>query len=146
MSTNLNVYFFHLFQAEFRHFWLRSKLNESTELKQNNTNENKYSIVSLPSISCDDDVSDFLQSITSLPPLDGLLFHHRDAEYMSGTTPLVTWLKPFMLPEVLGIFVPSPLDEKPEGYIDFKSHILDKNKNKTYHDDNGHTEQLVSLL
>jgi len=38
-------------------------------------------------------------------------------------SPLVMWLKPFMLPEILGICVPSPLDEKPEDYINFEHHV-----------------------
>lgn len=28
-----------------------------------------------------------------------------------------------MLPEVLGIFVPSPLDKKPDDYINFEHHV-----------------------
>lgn len=57
-----------------------------------------------------------------LHPLDGLLFYHRKALYSFGCTPLVTWLKPFMLSEVLGISVPSPLDEKPDSYVSFEDH------------------------
>jgi len=37
-----------------------------------------------------------------------------------------------MLPEILGIWVPSPLDEKPEDYINFEHHVnsvMEKNKN-----------------
>lgn len=138
-----NKYFIFKFQAEFRHFWLRSKLEEATELRQQNTRQNKYSILPLPNVSCDDDLTDFLQTLPPLPPLDGLLFYHRDGEYMGGTTPLVTWLKPFMLPEVLGVFVPSPLDEKPDGYVDFRNHILSKKYKRKEKTGNGSFDQSV---
>lgn len=36
------------------------------------------------------------------PILDGLLFYHKFAHYTSGVTPLVGWLYPFMVNEVLG--------------------------------------------
>lgn len=65
-----------------------------------------------------------------LYPLDGLLFYHRKALYTFGYTPLVTWLKPFMLPEVLGIFISSPLDKKPDDYVNFEHHIQKRKENK----------------
>lgn len=38
--------------------------------------------------------------------LDGVLFYHKRAHYVAGQTPLVGWLKPFMLPEIVGVAVP----------------------------------------
>ncbi|EDO34636.1 predicted protein [Nematostella vectensis] len=35
--------------------------------------------------------------------VDGLLFFHKRTHYSQGRTPLVGWLKPYMLPEILGI-------------------------------------------
>jgi hypothetical protein len=40
-------------------------------------------------------------------PLDGILFYHKRVHYLPGVTPLVGWLKGYMLPEVLSIKVPS---------------------------------------
>ena len=38
--------------------------------------------------------------------IDGLLFYHLKTHYMPGvTTPLVTWLKPYMIPDILGVQV-----------------------------------------
>ncbi|KZC10840.1 PREDICTED: snurportin-1 [Dufourea novaeangliae] len=110
--------------TEFRFFWLKSQLQEITELQERNMYINTFPILSLPNISCNTDLSSELANLPDLPPLDGLLFYHRDGQYTKGRTPLVTWLKPFMLTEVLGTFLPPPLDEKPDGYIDFKYYIL----------------------
>ena len=46
------------------------------------------------------------------PQIDGLLFYHKRTHYVPGSTPLVGWLKPYMLPEMLGIPVPSHLSKK----------------------------------
>ncbi|XP_076245829.1 snurportin-1 [Calliopsis andreniformis] len=120
--------------TEFRFFWLKSQLQEIKELQGRDTHINTFPILSLPNISCDTDISLALANLSYLHPLDGLLFYHRDGQYTKGRTPLVTWLKPFMLPEVLGIFVPPPLDEKPDGYIDYKYYILNSRVKKKKED------------
>lgn len=56
--------------------------------------------------------------------LDGLLFYHKKTHYNPGTTPLVGWLKAYMLPEMLSIDVPNEMDsEKPKDYINMKQHV-----------------------
>ena len=35
--------------------------------------------------------------------LDGILFYNNETHYTHGPTPLVGWLKAFMLPEILGL-------------------------------------------
>uniref|UniRef100_A0A0C9RCR2 Snurportin-1 n=1 Tax=Fopius arisanus TaxID=64838 RepID=A0A0C9RCR2_9HYME len=116
--------------AEFRRFWLQSKLAEDEDFKAQGTKRNEYPILPLPCVSCDNDLSEFLDNLPVLPPLDGFLFYHREGYYMHGFTPLVTWLKPYMLPEVLGISVPPSMDEKPEGYVDFMQYISARAKGK----------------
>jgi len=37
------------------------------------------------------------------PRLDGILFYHKQLNYMPGHTPLVSWLKGYMVPEMLNI-------------------------------------------
>ncbi|CAD6208903.1 GSCOCG00010717001-RA-CDS [Cotesia congregata] len=115
--------------AEFRHFWLSSKLGESPEFSEQ-SKFNKYPFVALPNIFCNENLSDFVHKLSSNLPLDGFLFYHRKGFYMNGHSPLVTWLKPFMISEVLGISVPPELDKKPEGYLDFEHYILSKNCRK----------------
>jgi len=104
--------------------WIDSKIQELPEMENSETETNTYSILSLPRIKCSSNLTDALTNLPSeLFPLDGILFYHRHAHYHYGTTPLVMWLKPFMLPEILGIWVPSPLDEKPDDYVDFQHYI-----------------------
>ncbi|KAF3428537.1 hypothetical protein E2986_06530 [Frieseomelitta varia] len=116
--------------TEFRFFWLRTKLQEIEELHTRDTYRNNYPMLSLPNISCNTDISLALANLSNLYPLDGLLFYHKDGQYTKGRTPLVTWLKPFMLPEVLGVSMPSPLDEQPDGYIDFVHYIFNSRTKK----------------
>lgn len=115
-------------EAEFRFYWLKSHLEEIKELEERNSLANSFPILSLPRTFCDTDLCSFLENLPSLK-LDGILFFHREADYTHGRSPLVTWLKPFMLSEILGIVVPSPMSEKPIGYIDLR-HYISKNKNK----------------
>ncbi|XP_053988276.1 snurportin-1 [Hylaeus anthracinus] len=116
--------------TEFRLFWLKSQLEERKELQERNIHVNTFPILPLPHISCNTDIGSELANLSHLHPLDGLLFYHRDGQYTKGRTPLVTWLKPFMLPEVLGIHLPALLDEKPDGYIDFRYYILNSKAKK----------------
>ena len=45
--------------------------------------------------------------------VDGLLFFHREALYISGVTPLILWLKTNMLSDMLGVKVDTlPKEEK----------------------------------
>lgn len=51
------------------------------------------------------------------PKVDGILFFHRAATYVHSRTPLVTWLNPFMLPDILKMDVaPNYFNEKPPQY------------------------------
>ncbi|KAL0103479.1 hypothetical protein PUN28_017615 [Cardiocondyla obscurior] len=111
-------------EAEFRLFWINNKFKETPEFRERNTDTNRYPILPSQNIDCNCDFNLALANINDeLHPLDGFLFYHRKALYTFGQTPLVTWLKPFMLPEVLGVFVPSPLDKKPNDYINFEHHV-----------------------
>lgn len=56
--------------------------------------------------------------------LDGLLFFHKRTHYLFGTTPLVLWLKAYMLPDILNINVPLALMKtKPPQYTSFSDHV-----------------------
>ena len=58
--------------------------------------------------------------------LDGILFYHNMLNYMPGHTPLVGWLKGYMIPEMLGIAVSSKIeDQKPPNYASMEEHISD---------------------
>lgn len=56
--------------------------------------------------------------------VDGVLFYHNSAPYVSGLTPIVGWLKPYMLPERLNVDVPAEyLALKPDDYIDLEQWV-----------------------
>ncbi|KAI4496766.1 hypothetical protein M0804_000576 [Polistes exclamans] len=115
--------------TEFRFFWLKSKFQEIQELQKGDTCNNKYPILFLPHINFDCNLESSLGNLYALAPLDGLLFYHRDGLYTKGHTPLVTWLKLFMLPEILGISL-SPFDDKPDGYVDIRQYLLNLKEKK----------------
>ncbi|XP_054572643.1 snurportin-1 isoform X2 [Eptesicus fuscus] len=75
-------------QTDFRFYWMHSKLPEEEGLGEN----------------------------TKLNPVDGLLFYHKQTHYSPGSTPLVGWLRPYMVSDILGVAVPAggPLTTKPE--------------------------------
>ena len=77
----------------------------------------------MPTVTCNNDFYDCLKSISEILTLDGVLFYHKEGYYKKGRTPLVTWLKTYMLPEVFGMNVPESCDKKPDDYIDFNDHI-----------------------
>ncbi|XP_069758909.1 snurportin-1 isoform X2 [Narcine bancroftii] len=91
-------------QTEFRFFWLQSKLQEEGEE---------------------------LSEIATRNPVDGLLFYHNQTHYTPGSTPLVGWLKPYMVADILGLPVPdSPLTSKPEYANSQMMQIIEQKKNK----------------
>uniref|UniRef100_A0ACB8E5G5 Uncharacterized protein n=1 Tax=Sphaerodactylus townsendi TaxID=933632 RepID=A0ACB8E5G5_9SAUR len=63
--------------------------------------------------------------------VDGLLFYHRQAHYNPGSTPLVGWLRPYMVSDILGISVPAgPLTSKPEYAVHQLRQIIDHKRSK----------------
>ncbi|XP_076354540.1 snurportin-1 isoform X2 [Tachypleus tridentatus] len=106
-------------ETTFRFWWLHTKISEIPEVQQC-SKLNPYKFVPLPSYSCDHEV---IQNTlwSNLPfscKLDGLLFYHKRTLYTAGLTPLVGWLKPYMLPEMLQIPVPETLtSDKPPTYV-----------------------------
>jgi snurportin-1 len=67
---------------------------------------NPYPFVSLPHYGCGKAEFEAGLKAESFPKtlrLDGLLFYHKRVHYLPGATPLVGWLKGFMLPELLGV-------------------------------------------
>ncbi|XP_059512270.1 snurportin-1 isoform X2 [Myotis daubentonii] len=110
-------------QTDFRFYWMHSKLPEEEGLGEN----------------------------TKLNPVDGLLFYHKQTHYSPGSTPLVGWLRPYMVSDILGVAVPAggPLTTKPEyaGHqlqqiIEHKRNQKEGMKEKPTHKafDNGHYE------
>lgn len=120
--------------ASFRFYWIKSRI-EDEGLGQV-TRQNQKSFQWIESYECENENS--LNTLmekypiwpTDVPQLDGILFYHKESEYVSGETPLVLWLFAFMLPEIL--FVPDLnekyLADKPIDYTNYLAFIEDFNK------------------
>ncbi|XP_071382833.1 snurportin-1 isoform X2 [Centroberyx affinis] len=106
--------------TEFRFYWLQSKVQEADGLSEI-AKRNPFRFVSLQSTACTaESIQKALGAEYSFS-VDGLLFYHRQTHYTPGSTPLVGWLRPYMVTDILGIEVPvGPLTTKPE----YASHQL----------------------
>ena len=117
-------------ECQFRFSWLKAKfLEDEYETKFACRKDVKIRLV--PYYDLEDPVSvghsfekwPFFEK--NIPKLDGLLFYHKDSHYVHGKTPLVTWLFPFMLPEVLDIHTIDGqyMAKKPANYVDYRKYI-----------------------
>ncbi|GFR96324.1 snurportin-1-like [Elysia marginata] len=109
-------------ETEFRFYWLYEKLQEFPELSQA-SKINPYIFVGLPSFRCtQEDIASAVNAATF--EIDGVLFFHKRTHYTFGSTPLVVWLKPYMLEEILGIAVSEgQKSHKPAGYTNYANHM-----------------------
>lgn len=112
-------------ETEFRFYWLKCKTDEVPEIKEKST-MNPFRFIPLFCYSCS---LNSIQNVMNSPlpfdcQLDGLLFYHKRTTYTAGVTPLVGWLKAYMLPEILNINVPESLCiNKPKSYVSMRNHL-----------------------
>uniref|UniRef100_A0A8B9RAX3 Snurportin-1 n=1 Tax=Astyanax mexicanus TaxID=7994 RepID=A0A8B9RAX3_ASTMX len=100
--------------TEFRFYWLQSKAEEVDGLSEV-AKRNPFRFVNLNSISCSTESIQKALAHDYSFSVDGLLFYHRETHYTPGSTPLVGWLRPYMVADILGIEVPQcPLTTKPD--------------------------------
>ncbi len=87
---------------EFRTFWKEQKVKESAEISAY-SRINPLPFQNLPYHSCTKE--NLARLLGEVPPyeVDGLLFIHKQCRYIIGRTPLAVWLKPHMIPDILGI-------------------------------------------
>ncbi|KAL0601616.1 Snurportin-1, partial [Plecturocebus cupreus] len=101
-------------QTDFRFYWIHSKLPEEEGLREK-TKLNPFKFVGLKNFSCTPESLCDVLSMDFPFEVDGLLFYHKQTHYSPGSTPLVGWLRPYMVSDVLGVAVPAgPLTTKPE--------------------------------
>lgn len=106
--------------TEFRFYWLQSKVDEVESLSEI-SKINPFRFVALSSISCSTESIQMALAHEYSYKVDGLLFYHKETHYTPGSTPLVGWLRPYMVADILGMDVPEcPLTSKP----DYASHQL----------------------
>jgi len=116
-------------EVQMRFYWLESKFNEEPELSRKCA-KNRFPFHRVPFLSPKDIQAFFVEQAASESyPLDGLLFYHKLGLYTPGVSPLVGWLKPYMITEILDIEIPTIyLQKKPTGYLNIAQHLKD---NKT---------------
>ncbi|XP_076979814.1 snurportin-1 isoform X3 [Tamandua tetradactyla] len=136
-------------QTDFRFYWMLSKLPEEEGLGEK-TKLNPFKFVGLKNFPCTPESLCKVLSMDFPFEVDGLLFYHKQTHYSPGSTPLVGWLRPYMVSDVLGVAVPAgPLTTKPEyaGHqlqqiIEHKRSHKEDMKEKLAHkaSENGHYE------
>lgn len=90
---------------DFRQFMLSSKLQECKEVAVA-TKHYPYRFLPLPCCKCERALMEDMMRNGFDFELDGLLYYHSAVVYEAGQSPLVGWLKPWMLPEILNVTVP----------------------------------------
>lgn len=126
--------------TEFRFYWLHSKIEEEPDVKSI-SKDNPFKFIPLPHFDCDTETikKTMWSPLPFEPQLDGLLFYHKKTHYICGTTPLVGWLKAYMLPEILQTEVPTELSaEKPANYVSMQQLIpeaFEKNEQRKQQDE-----------
>nr|3NBY_B Chain B, Snurportin-1 [Homo sapiens]3NBY_E Chain E, Snurportin-1 [Homo sapiens] len=101
-------------QTDFRFYWMHSKLPEEEGLGEK-TKLNPFKFVGLKNFPCTPESLCDVLSMDFPFEVDGLLFYHKQTHYSPGSTPLVGWLRPYMVSDVLGVAVPAgPLTTKPD--------------------------------
>ncbi|KAM6303450.1 snurportin-1 isoform 1-T2 [Podargus strigoides] len=125
-------------QTDFRFFWLFSKIQEEEGLGEK-SRINPYKFVGLQNFPCS---SDSLCKVLAMDfpfEVDGLLFYHKQTHYTPGSTPLVGWLRPYMVPEILGLAVPTTvLTAKPDYAGRQLQQIIESKKSKKLAAEKGH--------
>lgn len=98
--------------AEFRFFWLRSKFSECDGvfgLVDSINNFKPFYLIDKYEMCQEKELTHVLQTYPiwpgNRPSLAGFLFYHKKSTYVCGVTPLVCWLFPFMVPEILHLAV-----------------------------------------
>ncbi|XP_076863040.1 snurportin-1 [Brachyhypopomus gauderio] len=117
--------------TEFRFYWLQSKVEEVEGLSEIGK-RNPFRFVSLNSISCSTECVQKALAHDYSFSVDGLLFYHRQTHYTPGSTPLVGWLRPYMVADILGMEVPQcSLTTKPDYAGHQMQQILEHKKTST---------------
>lgn len=118
-------------ETEFRFYWLHDKFQEIGTVLAEHSKINPFKFIPLPSFPCtSESISSSLTAANF--EIDGMLFYHKRAHYLFGSSPLVVWLKPYMLPEILGVAVPEQhLAHRPASYTTYANHMEQVGHNKT---------------
>lgn len=111
-------------ETSFRFYWTKSRIEEWEE---NGNFDVRFHAPNFYDMSKDVDVTHCFQKFPFWEDmeLDAFMFYHKESSYTCGVTPLVGWLYPFMIEEILGYPVNDGYEAlKPEGYIDASGYMV----------------------
>lgn len=105
--------------TEFRFFWLKTRFDEELQPVETRSNDametdqspsiqsKLFKFSPLPFYDCtEENIKAHANGPYSFNgKIDGILFYHKNAPYVPGTTPLVCWLKPDMISNILNISI-----------------------------------------
>ncbi|XP_050092186.1 snurportin-1 [Anopheles aquasalis] len=119
--------------CQFRYTWIANKFTEDELNERFNAKstikKNRLELKLLPHYDCTplDSLAECLAHYPAFDDvgtqLDGFLFYHKASHYVYGKTPLVTWLFPFMLSDVLQL----PVGLVHQGYDEQRPATYDGN-------------------
>lgn len=90
-------------ETEFRFYWGGTKFSEDLTGIGEKQGRNRYPMLWVPHTTCDTTSLRNMLAEKQHFQIDGLLFYHKQCHYVAGATPLVGWLKPDMLNQVLDL-------------------------------------------
>ncbi|XP_039629590.1 snurportin-1 isoform X1 [Polypterus senegalus] len=100
--------------TDFRFYWLQSKVEEEEGKLEEITKSNPFHFVRLQNVLCTSEAIFQALAEKYTFQVDGVLFYNKQTHYTPGSTPLVGWLKPYMVGDILSMEIPAgPLTEKP---------------------------------
>ena len=89
--------------TEFRAFWKATKIRDDADKLCKYSRFNPLPFIDLPAYpSTKESITQVLSGNWPVQ-VDGLLFIHKEAHYCPNRTPLATWLKVHMVPDILGL-------------------------------------------
>ncbi|KAG5669185.1 hypothetical protein PVAND_017079 [Polypedilum vanderplanki] len=114
--------------TSFRHFWIKNKFIESDLKIIDEESDMKMQLLDVYDLADSNQGFSCFQKYPMFnegTELDGFLFYHKEADYTIGETPLVLWLFPFMIEEVLSMFKvhPNYNNQKPDNYRNYLDYI-----------------------
>ncbi|XP_037944938.1 snurportin-1 [Teleopsis dalmanni] len=122
-------------EAQFRFFWLKSRFQDYEIDLDNDKGGKKIVLLDKYDFAYIDSVEETVKRFPywpdNKPKLDGFVFYHKESSYVFERTPLMCWLFPYMITDVLGI--PSSIRyKKPTDYIGATQymHFLNENEMK----------------
>uniref|UniRef100_A0A158Q7J7 Nucleolar protein 6 n=1 Tax=Elaeophora elaphi TaxID=1147741 RepID=A0A158Q7J7_9BILA len=115
-----------------RLFMMNSRITENENFREV-SKQIPYRFVCLPYCRCEHNSMEEMMRRDFDFEIDGILFYHASVHYLKGQSPLVGWLKPWMMPEILSVPVPAKLIDGNETVVGSSQKFIDTYNRKHRH-------------